>query len=74
MLPRPCLDPLIGHVLQETGAEGRFEGHVAALIRTQLPEDVCQGPLTETRGLALTRWIRHCVCLCIVTVYLVSFP
>ena len=76
MLPRPCLDSLIGHVLQETGGEGRFESHVAALIRAQLPEDVCQGPLTETRGLTLkdTSNIASTSRYCARNIYLISFP
>ena len=53
-MPRPSLDPLIGHVLEEPGAERGLQGQVAALVRAQLPKVVCQGPLTEPRGLTLT--------------------
>ena len=53
VMPRPSLDPLIGHLMEESGAERGLQGRVAALVRAQLPEVVCQGPLAEPRGLTL---------------------
>ena len=54
MIPRSSLDLLIGHMLEEAGAEAGLQSHVAALVGAQSPEAVCQGPLAESRGLALT--------------------
>ena len=57
MIPGPSLNFLIGHVLEEAGAEGGLQSHVAGLVGAQPPEAVCQGSLAESRGLALTTCI-----------------